>query len=193
MALRATKEMCFLCFEALENTVTRSSSTKVSNSVIPANDTTVCPLFVTWKIRGSLRGCIGCFDDLALWSGLREYALTAGLKDHRFSPIGASELSQLSCSVSLLHSFEDCANATDWEVGVHGIRLFIDGKRATYLPEVASDRGWSKEEALRHLAQKGGFRHDYGPAEISRSKVIRYQSSKISATWDEYQAFIKGQ
>jgi uncharacterized protein (TIGR00296 family) len=191
MALTATKEMCFLCFESLENEVNQSKLNKVSSSIIPSGDSTACPLFVTWKINGSLRGCIGCFDSLPLWSGLQEYAITAGTSDHRFEPISTPEIPHLTCAVSLLHSFEDCRDALDWEVGTHGIRLFIDNRRATYLPEVAADRGWSKEEALKHLARKGGFTKAYGAAEIQRSQVIRYQSSKISASWSEYQQFIQ--
>jgi uncharacterized protein (TIGR00296 family) len=192
MALLATKEMCFLCFEALENATKRSPSSKVSSRVIPPSDPTECPLFVTWKRNGSLRGCIGCFDALPLWDGLREYAVTAGTKDGRFPPITESDLPSLSCNVSLLHSFEDCASATDWEVGVHGIRLFVDGRRSTYLPEVASDRGWTKVEALQHLAVKGRFSGVYDEAAQARSKVVRYKSSKESAAWDEYQAFVRG-
>jgi uncharacterized protein (TIGR00296 family) len=192
MAIRATKEMCFLCFETLENATKRSNSSKVASRVIPANDAAAFPLFVTWKRNGSLRGCIGCFDPLPLWDGLKEYAITAGMKDGRFSPIDKSELSSLTCAVSLLHSFEDCASATDWEVGVHGIRLFIDGRRSTYLPEVAAERGWSKVEALQHLAAKGKFNGVYDEAALQRSKVIRYQSSKIAATWAEYQEFVQG-
>lgn len=191
MALVATKAMCFLCFEALQNAVARSKLNTVSTFIIPPGDATACPLFCTWKINGSLRGCIGCFDSLPLWSGLQEYAITAGTKDHRFDPISPSEIPKLTCAVSLLHSFEDCRDALDWEVGTHGIRLFIDNRKATYLPEVASDRGWSKEEALEHLARKGGFTKEYGAAEIQRSKVIRYQSSKISATYAEYQEFLQ--
>jgi uncharacterized protein (TIGR00296 family) len=192
MSIRATKEMCFLCFEALENATKRSNTSKVASRVIPASDPSEFPLFVTWKRNGTLRGCIGCFDALPLWDGLREYAVTAGTKDGRFNPIDKSELGSLTCAVSLLHSFEDCASATDWEVGVHGIRLFIDGRRATYLPEVAADRGWSKVEALQHLAVKGKFTGVYDDAAIQRSKVIRYQSSKISASWAEYQEFVQG-
>jgi uncharacterized protein (TIGR00296 family) len=191
MALCATKEMCFLCFEALENATARSPSAKVASRVIPASDPTECPLFVTWKRGGHLRGCIGCFDALPLWDGLREYAVTAGTKDGRFAPITEPELPALACAVSLLHSFEECASATDWDVGAHGIRLFVDGRRATYLPEVAADRGWTKEEALTHLAAKARFAGAYDEAAMARSRVVRYKSSKQAATWEEYQAFLR--
>jgi len=189
MALTATKEMCFLCFETLQSAASKSKQTKVAQKVIVAGDPTQCPIFVTWKLNGSLRGCIGCFDNLPLWDGLREYAIAAGMSDHRFSPISTRELPQLTCSVSLLHSFEDCADPTDWEIGIHGIRLLVDRRRATYLPDVAAERGWSKAEALQHLAAKAGFRGEYDDAARRRSAVTRYQASKIAATWDEYQRY----
>jgi uncharacterized protein (TIGR00296 family) len=191
MALEATKEMCFLCFETLESATTNCPLKLVSSRLVSDEDHRACPMFVTWNLSGRLRGCIGCFDDLPLWKGLQEYAISAGMKDYRFGAIASAELHDLSVTVSLLHSFENCTNPTDWEIGVHGIRLFVDGRRSTYLPEVAKEQRWGQAEALRHLAAKGGFPGEYGADALARSKVIRYQSSKISATWDEYQAFIK--
>lgn len=193
-AVTATKEMCFFCFESLENAVTKGHQQAVASKVVQADDATQCALFVTYKLtkNEALRGCIGCFDPLKLWQGLAEYAVIAGMRDHRFSPISKSELPTLTVAVSLLHSFEDCADAFDWEVGTHGIRLFIDGCRSTFLPEVAAERSWSKQETLEHLARKGGFGGKFDAAAAARAKVVRYQSSKISATWEEYQNFLKG-
>ena len=193
-AATATKEMCFFCFETLENAVTKGNTHVVSEKVVRPDDPTECALFVTYKVTkdDSLRGCIGCFDPLKLWKGLAEYAVIAGMHDHRFSPIAKPELPGLTVAVSLLHSFEDCADAFDWEVGKHGIRLFVDGHRSTFLPEVAAERAWSKQETLQYLARKGGFAGKFDAAAAARAKVVRYQSSKISATWEEYQNFVKG-
>ena len=133
MSIEATKEMCYYAFETLENKVTGSNKNEFS-SKIPKDDKRRCPLFVTWKKNGMLRGCIGNFSDLDLWEGLRDYALIAGTEDPRFPPIDSSELSQLDCGISLLHSFEYASDCFDWEVGKHGIRLFIGPYRSTYLP-----------------------------------------------------------
>lgn len=189
--MKATKEMCFLCFETLENGCLKTSKKIVANSVIPPNDTTKCPMFVTWKMDGGLRGCIGIFNEIPLWSGLQEYAITAGMKDWRFPAITANELTQLECGISLLHSFEDAKDVLDWEVGVHGIRLFIDGHSSTYLPEVAPEQGWDKEKTLKQLAKKGGFSGTFDKAAMGRAKLQRYQSSKIKASWAEYQEYVK--
>ncbi|CAG5107417.1 Oidioi.mRNA.OKI2018_I69.chr1.g3310.t1.cds [Oikopleura dioica] len=94
------------------------------------------PLFVTWKLgpksrvfgwktssNGYLRGCIGCFADLELGSGIEEYALTAALKDSRFPPVQMNEVPGLSCTVSLLTNFEECSNSYDWTLENHGIKI----------------------------------------------------------------------
>ena len=129
------------------------------------------PLFVTWNTvsqrsgHKSLRGCIGTFEAHELGHGLREYALTAAFDDTRFSPISLSELRTLSCAVTLLTKFTPCADAFDWELGVHGIRISFShhGKRygATYLPDVS----------LRSLGHYPGLRASF----ISGGRSVRMQ------------------
>jgi uncharacterized protein (TIGR00296 family) len=111
--MEARKELCFLCFEALCNSVTGSHETKVSQLVVNPSDTRQCPMFVTWKKKGKLRGCIGDFNPLPLYQGLQQYAVISGTRDHRFKPIVESEFSSLECGISLLHSFEPGQNALD--------------------------------------------------------------------------------
>jgi uncharacterized protein (TIGR00296 family) len=188
--MQATKELCFLCFEALVNKVTGSTQTKVSSVVIDPSNTAQSGLFVTWMKNSKLRGCIGDFDLLPLYSGLQEYAVLSGTKDDRFSPITESELPQLKCEISLLHSFEKAATVFDWEIGVHGISLFIDKFTATFLPEIAVEYNWTKEVTLSYLAKKSGFKGAFDDAAIARSRLERYQSSACTATWEEYQQYI---
>ncbi|CBY14241.1 unnamed protein product, partial [Oikopleura dioica] len=118
---------------------------------IPADfPTEPYPLFVTWKTssNGYLRGCIGCFADLELGSGIQEYALTAALKDSRFPPVQMKEVTGLSCTVSLLTNFEDCSNAYDWNLQNHGIKIRFNSNgrnySGTYLPQVATEQGWNQ-------------------------------------------------
>ncbi|RDW86785.1 AMMECR1 domain-containing protein [Aspergillus mulundensis] len=124
------------------------------------------PLFVTWNTlsksgRKSLRGCIGTFEAQELSHGLKSYALTSAFEDTRFSPIPESLLPSLSCSLTLLGTFEPCTNALDWTLGTHGIRIsFIHrGRRfgATYLPDVPVEQGWTKEETIKSLMHKAGW------------------------------------
>ncbi|KAL4897797.1 AMMECR1 domain-containing protein [Aspergillus ambiguus] len=176
------------------------------------------PLFVTWNTLSrsghkSLRGCIGTFEPHELSEGLKSYALTSAFDDTRFSPIPATLLPSLSCSLTLLGSFEPCTNAMDWILGTHGLRIsFIHrGRRygATYLPDVAVEQGWTKEETVRSLMSKAGWdgsaegaarrflRGSSSPShtassskpweQVSDFRAVKYQGLKASATYAEWQ------
>lgn len=141
-----------------------------------------------------LRGCIGTFTHKPLLSGLREYAITSGLHDHRFNPITAEEISKLRCDVSLLHEFEHNLSAYDWTVGMHGIIIeFTDSHStrtysATYLPEVAAEQNWTQQETIVELMYKSGYRHKCSEQIISSINLTRYKSSKSSCTYQQYQS-----
>ena len=134
-----------------------------------------------------LRGCIGTFSPKALSSGLREYAVTSAFHDHRFSPITASEVPFLHVSVSLLTDFTPLTAWDDWEVGVHGITISYRHVNATYLPEVALEQGWTKEETVEELMRKGGWEGRVGEKERREMRVTRYESQKRGMGWEEYQ------
>ncbi|MBW0467983.1 hypothetical protein O181_007698 [Austropuccinia psidii MF-1] len=133
----ARLEHCFYCFDSLYSELNsrsqhdhKSNDDEVSILLESMIGIQEFPLFVTWNIsRGGehhrLRGCIGNFSPSPLNEGLKEYAVVSALKDRRFSPISFVDFKKLSCTVSLLHSFEDCKNFTDWTVGKHGIYIHI--------------------------------------------------------------------
>ena len=158
---------------------------------------------MTWETREGLprgaaprlRGCIGILEPrLRLWPALRQYALTAALRDSRFPPVADRELSHLVCTVSLLARFEECGGWEDWDVGLHGLIAEFQcprtgqGHYATYLPEIAEREGWTKRETLESLARKSGFRGSLTPALLQGMRLTRYQSSLCKLTYEEYQA-----
>ncbi|KAJ5132671.1 hypothetical protein N7448_006829 [Penicillium atrosanguineum] len=173
------------------------------------------PLFVTWNTLSrsgskSLRGCIGTFEAKDLAAGLKSYALTSAFDDSRFSPIPKSLLPSLQCALTLLGSFEPCTDAMDWTLGTHGIRIsFIHrGRRhgATYLPDVATEQGWTKEETVESLMRKAGWDGGAGSAarkllrgasstpfgmksweQVSDFKTVRYQGLKAKASYKDWQ------
>jgi uncharacterized protein (TIGR00296 family) len=157
---------------------------------------TTSPLFVTWnKISPtshtrSLRGCIGTFEPQELASGIRSYSLTSALQDTRFNPITARELPALEVSVTLLTDFEPCADPMDWELGVHGIKIsFYERHRrysATYLPDVAVEQGWDKEETIESLMRKAGWSGRKDWRELAELRVVRYQGRKESVEYEEF-------
>ncbi|GAB7357019.1 hypothetical protein MBLNU459_g7846t1 [Dothideomycetes sp. NU459] len=165
------------------------------------------PLFVTWNTtsRGghaSLRGCIGTFQAQPLEEGLRSYALTSAFEDTRFSPIPASLLPSLQCCVTLLTNFSaPTRDPMDWTIGTHGIRISFSyhGRRysSTYLPDVAAEQGWTKEEALVSLMRKAGWsgrKEEW--RKVQSLEVVRYEGKKVSldyAEFKEWRTWTEGQ
>jgi uncharacterized protein (TIGR00296 family) len=189
---------------------TPPSSASSSSSFLPpgigrrtsqrSGDITESPLFVTWNtVSGDslhLRGCIGTFTPLPLSNALSEYALTSAFEDHRFRPISLRELSSLSCNVTLLTDFEDCADPLDWEIGVHGIRVsFYHHHRrygSTYLPDVCAEQGWSKEECVVSCMRKSGWTGKSSGGrwrDVADLKLVRYQGKREIVDYEEFERF----
>ncbi|KAJ3473447.1 hypothetical protein NLG97_g10303 [Lecanicillium saksenae] len=175
-----------------------------ASSLTPATVSSA-PLFVTWNTIEdpdgadadadddddvSLRGCIGTFESQPLAEGLPEYALISALQDTRFAPIARRELPTLQVAVTLLTDFEEAEDAYDWDIGTHGIRLsFHDkGRRygSTYLPDIASEQGWTKDETLFSLVRKAGWTGSRSRWTELELKVTRYQGKKRSLNYGEY-------
>jgi len=184
----AHPHMGFYCFDVLYNHLHQLDPPKP-----PQFTNDEHPLFVTWDVgkEKRLRGCIGTFSPMNLHCGLKEYAIVSALKDSRFTPITLNELSKLHVSVSILCHFENGNDYLDWEVGTHGIRIEFHSERgshrtATYLPEVAVEQGWDHHQTIDSLLRKGGFKGTVTP-EIRRAiKLVRYQSEKVSVSWNDY-------
>ena len=183
---------------------TSSSSSSSSTSLAPSTAATSistsselssAPLFVTWNTIDSdgdvsLRGCIGTFEAQPLADGIPEYALVSALHDGRFPAIARRELPGLEAAVTLLTDFEDVDDPRDWVVGVHGVRLsFRDKGRlygSTYLPDVASEQGWTRDEALFSLVRKAGWMGGRNRWKDLELKVTRYQGKKARASYTDY-------
>ncbi|KAK3985615.1 AMMECR1-like protein [Cladorrhinum sp. PSN332] len=189
-----------------ESSSSSSSSLSLSSSTpatslsstpsIPSDDELPdSPLFVTWNTLHPrhghvLRGCIGTFEPQPLEEGLSSYALISALQDMRFNPVSLKELPSLQVAVTLLTDFEDAADAMDWELGKHGIRIsfYYHGKKygSTYLPDVAVEQEWDKEETITSLMRKAGWMGKKDKWREVELKVVRYQGRKESLEYDEY-------
>ena len=118
--------------------------------------------------------------------------------DTRFSPITARELATLEVAVTLLTDFEPASSPLDWTIGTHGLRISFTyhGRRygSTYLPDVAREQEWTKEEALVSLMRKAGWsgrKDDWKKVELS---VVRYQGKKVAlghGEWREWRHWVE--
>lgn len=117
--------------------------------------------FVTLKTKGQLRGCIGSLSPVdPLYKSVHENAVNAALRDPRFPPVRPAELPRISVDVSILSPIRDIASVAEFKIGQQGIILEKRGHRAVYLPEVATEQGWTVEETLSSLSQKAGLPPD---------------------------------
>mgnify|MGYP000886600524 CR=1 FL=1 len=118
-------------------------------------------VFVTLREEGQLRGCIGSLvPEEALYQSVHNNAVNAALRDPRFSPLRDEERTNLSVSVSILGPIRDVADASAFRPGQHGIILRKGPARAVFLPEVAVEQGWTREETLSYLSRKAGLAED---------------------------------
>ncbi len=119
--------------------------------------------FVTLKIAGNLRGCIGSLGaSESLADGVRHYAIQAAFHDPRFQPLSKEELSQVTIEVSVLTdprslTYDDADDLIEkLRPHVDGVTLRKGFAQATFLPQV-----WEQlprpEEFLSHLCMKAGL------------------------------------
>jgi len=98
--------------------------------------------------------------------------------------------------VTLLTDFEDAEDALDWELGVHGIRISFYARNrrygACYLPDVAVEQGWTKEETIVSLMRKGGWTGKKDKwREVEDMKVVRFQGFVESVGYEEFKDWRK--
>ncbi len=118
--------------------------------------------FVTLRNRGSLRGCIGrLVADRPLYKVISEMAIAAATQDHRFSPVSLPELEKIDIEISVLSPMKKMSSIEELTLGKHGILVREGPRSGVYLPQVADETGWSKEEFLRHCCMdKAGLEPD---------------------------------
>jgi MEMO1 family protein len=119
--------------------------------------------FVTIHKNGHLRGCIGnVLGQGPLYRTVSDMAIAAASQDPRFSPVSSSELDRLEIEVSVLSKPWKIKDPKEIELGVHGVivkkGLFHQG---LFLPQVATEQGWNREQFLSYLCQhKAGLPAD---------------------------------
>lgn len=130
-----------------------------------------CGCFVTLKnparAAGSgegLRGCIGNFTgDKPLVNMVAEMAKASATGDPRFldDPITPDELPSLDIEISVLSPLKKTSDPLSLRLGTDGIYIKRGFLTGCFLPQVAEETGWSKEEFLSHCcSHKAGLPHD---------------------------------
>ena len=114
--------------------------------------------FVTLNKNGDLRGCIGHMAETTpLCTVVGSMALQAAFNDSRFTPLTQDELPKIEFEISVLTPFMLVKSADEIVLGRDGVVIKKGDKQAVYLPQVATETGWSKEMFLDQLCYKAGL------------------------------------
>jgi AmmeMemoRadiSam system protein A len=120
-------------------------------------------MFVTLRQGGRLRGCMGSFTPEAdMLVTLQQVAISA-CHDPRFSgrPVTPADLPDIEIEISILSKPKVTDDPLSLELGRHGILIENRTGRGCFLPQVATEFGWNKEEFLaRCCTEKAGLQAD---------------------------------
>jgi MEMO1 family protein len=121
-----------------------------------------CGAFVTLHEDGNLRGCIGRFtSDIPLYMVICDMAIASSTQDYRFSKVTKDEIDKLEIEISVLSPMKKISSTDEIVLGKHGIYIMKGGKGGTFLPQVATETGWTLDEFLGHCSQdKAGIGWD---------------------------------
>ena len=137
---------------------------------------TLAGAFVTLRRGDALRGCIGCVErERPLADVVASSAVAAATEDPRFLPVEWPELELVRLEVSVLGDLEmiDPADASQLDVGRHGLMIQRGARRGLLLPQVATECGWDRETFLAQTCLKAGLSPD---AWKSNAQVFRFDA-----------------
>jgi AmmeMemoRadiSam system protein B/AmmeMemoRadiSam system protein A len=113
-----------------------------------------CGAFVSLHKQNRLRGCIGHFgEDVPLHEIVAEMARAAAFEDPRFVPVSHEELDDIDIEISVLTPMRRIQSLDEFEMHRHGIYIRKGHRSGTFLPQVADEVNWTKEEFVSHCAQ----------------------------------------
>lgn len=113
-----------------------------------------CGAFVSLHNEGRLRGCYGrMISNDPLVDTVREMTIWAASRDHRFSPVSGAELADIDIEISVLSPMERIEDIGLIQLGIHGIYMRKGHYSGVFLPQVATQTGWTLDEFLGHCAR----------------------------------------
>lgn len=143
--------------------------------------------FVTLKNGEHLRGCIGQFEsDTPLIETVCRMAVSSCLYDPRFGGdrITVKELPRLDIEISVLSPMVQTDSPESLRLGVDGIYITDGHTSGCFLPQVATETGWSVEEFLGYCStHKAGL--DYDAWREPGVEVYLFTAEVFGASWGE--------
>ncbi len=110
--------------------------------------------FVTLKLNGTLRGCIGRFNPPdPLYEVVSQMAAASAFEDNRFNPLSKEEFKKIEIEISVLSPLRRVSSEKEIVLGKHGIYIKKGFLSGTMLPQVATENHWSLEEFLGYTSR----------------------------------------
>jgi len=118
--------------------------------------------FVTLHDRGQLRGCIGNIVGKGpLYLTVRDMAVESATDDPRFDSLKLKELNNIDIEISALTPLERINDPEKIIMGKHGVLVRKGFYSGVFLPQVATETGWGRDEFMSNLcAHKAGLPAD---------------------------------
>lgn len=114
--------------------------------------------FVTLKVRGRLRGCIGFIHGgKPVWRTIQDMARAAAFEDPRFPPLSRAEFDQADVEISILSPVTPCPDPEKIVIGRHGLIMRRGGRQGLLLPQVPVEWKWDRLAFLEHTCGKAGL------------------------------------
>lgn len=157
------KKMMFtIARDAIESKLKGRTPEIADNKKIPDDLKKNYGVFVTLKINGELRGCIGrFFSSEPLYDVIRQSAVSSAFEDPRFSPLTAGEYPKTDIEITVLGPMKKINDIKEIILGKHGIYIRKGQMAGTMLPQVAIENNWSVEEFLSYTSMyKAGIGKD---------------------------------
>jgi uncharacterized protein len=139
--------------------------------------------FVTLTQRGELRGCIGSLQaHQPLLADVKGNAVSAALRDPRFTPLSIEELDITTVEISLLSTAQAMQVSDEADAlaqllpGVDGIIFEYGRYRSTFLPQVWESLAQPRD-FLAMLRRKAGLPDNFWAEGV---KLSRYSVTKWS-------------
>jgi MEMO1 family protein len=156
------KELLAIVRSTIQQYIRNGRTPVIDTSGFSSNMKVKSGAFVTLKENGDLRGCIGRFtSDEPLYKVVQEMAIASSTEDTRFPRVESKEIDRINIEISVLTPMKKIHSIDEIELGKDGIYIKKGYYSGTFLPQVATETGWTKEEFLGHCARdKAGIGWD---------------------------------
>ena len=156
------KKLLWIARSTIEQYIKEKQIPAIDTTPLSVGAKTNCGAFVTLLKDGELRGCVGRFDaNEPLYRVVQHMAIAAATEDYRFTQVQADEIGSLQIEISALTPMRRISSIDEIELGRDGIYIRKGDRSGPFLPQVATETGWTKEEFLSHCARdKAGLGWD---------------------------------